>query len=67
MVTILAIGPTELFVDALCPQDKHIQAFRLYWRMRGVDVKTNGQRFDLRGKPVDPSKSLEQAAREYRR
>lgn len=63
----LAVGPTEIFIDALCKQDKHIQAFRLYWHMRGVDVHTNGQRFDLRGNRIDAGKSLEQAAREYGR
>lgn len=63
----LATGPVELFVDAWCQQDRHTQAFRLHWHMRGIDIKTNGQRFDLRGNPVAMGKSLDQAAREYGR
>ena len=65
MVTVL-IGSTELFVDALCPQDKHIQAFRFYWHMRGVDIRRNGQVFNLRG-VVQHGKSYEQVAKEYGR
>lgn len=59
----------ELLLEAFfkVQPDKHVQAFRLYWHMRGIDVKTNGQRFDLRGKPVAMGKSLDQAAREYGR
>lgn len=66
MVQFAIIGPTEIFVDSLCQQDKHAQAFRLYWHMRGVDVRVNGQVFNLRGVP-QYGKSYEQVAREYGR
>lgn len=66
-MSIALIGPTSAFIDALYPQINHIQAFRWYWSCRGVNVKTNGQRFDMRGNRIDPSKTLEQAAREYGR
>lgn len=65
MLNILS-GPTEIFIDVLCQQDKHMQAFRLHWHMRGVEIKTNGQVFNLRGVP-QYGKSLEQMAREYGR
>lgn len=66
MVNCIYSGPTEIFVDAFCQQDKHAQAFRLYWHMRGVDVRVNGQVFNARGVP-QYGKSLEQVAREYGR
>ena len=52
--------------DALAHQNEHIKAFRWYWFTRGVEIKTNGQIFDARGKAYY-GKSYEQVAREYRR
>lgn len=59
----------EAMLEAFfCVQpDKHVQDFRFHWHCRGVDVHTNGWRYDLRGNRIDPSKTLEQAAREYGR
>lgn len=64
MVSYAIIAPTEVFVDAWCQQDKHAQEFRFYWRMRGVDIRRNGQIFNLRGIPQH-GKSYEQVAKEY--
>lgn len=67
MVMVLAaIGPTEIFISALCPQDKHVQAFRWYWYSRGIDIRRNGQVFNARGEP-QYGKTYEEAAREYGR
>lgn len=59
MATAIQINP-----DWLVKQDEHIKAFRWYWFRRGVEIKTNGQIFDNRGK-AHYCKSYEQVAREY--
>ncbi len=65
MVTAL-IGSTELFVDILCPHDEHAISFRWHWFNRGVDIRRNGQVFNLRG-IAQYGKSYEQIAKEYGR
>jgi hypothetical protein len=61
MSTVIQINP-----EWLVRQDEHTKAFRWYWFTRGVEIKTNGQIFDARGKAYY-GKSYEQVAREYRR
>lgn len=64
-MNIALIGPTELFVDVWCQQDKHMQAFRFYWHCRGVDIRKNGWRYDLRGNRYPMNWSNEQIAQGY--
>lgn len=65
MLNVIA-GSTEMFVNVLCPQDKHIQEFRFHWHMRGVDIRHNGQIFNLRG-IQQYGKNYGQIAKEYGR
>jgi hypothetical protein len=59
MTTAIQINP-----EWLVRQDEHTKAFRWYWFRRGVEIKTNGQIFDARGRAYY-GKSYEQVAREY--
>lgn len=47
------VGRTEIFADTFVQQADHIKAWRYYWWTRGVDMRTNGRRYDLRGNPID--------------
>jgi hypothetical protein len=61
MTTAIQINP-----EWLIKQDEHTKAFRWYWFTRGVEIKTNGQIKDARGKYY-VGVSYEQVAREYAR
>ena len=58
------IGPTEAFVDALCQQQEHVKDFRWFWYCRGVDVRKDGRRYDLRGNPMPERSELREPLEE---
>lgn len=56
------LAPTEFFIDLLCQKDEHVKSFRWFWYCRGVDVRKNGRRYDLRGELIQDAQFVEAEA-----
>jgi RNA polymerase subunit RPABC4/transcription elongation factor Spt4 len=53
MSAFVAIAPIEVFAAMLCQQDEHVIAWRAAMWRRGIDVRKNGRRYDLRGNALE--------------